>query len=87
VSRRASCLSSFYKWAMKNGLVETDPAYLADKPKRRTGYPGVAGEEGAGGPAGATRRLDELPENIFGRTREHIILDLSAGRHARALRP
>ncbi|MGH6636714.1 MAG: site-specific integrase [Gammaproteobacteria bacterium] len=34
VSRRASCLSSFYKWAMKNGLVKTDPVYLADKPKR-----------------------------------------------------
>jgi integrase/recombinase XerD len=24
--RRASYLSSFYKWAMKNGVVETDPA-------------------------------------------------------------
>ncbi|MCP4993221.1 MAG: site-specific integrase, partial [Gammaproteobacteria bacterium] len=34
VARRSSCLASFYKWAMKNGLVDTDPVYLADKPKR-----------------------------------------------------
>jgi integrase/recombinase XerD len=72
VSRRASCLSSFYKWAMKNGLVETDPVYLADKPKRPHRIPVWLAKEEQEALRAATRRLDDLPENIFGRTREHI---------------
>jgi integrase/recombinase XerD len=72
VCRRASCLSSFYKWAMKNSLVETDPAYLADKPKRPHRIPIWLEKEEQEALRAATRRLDDLPENIFGRTREHI---------------
>jgi integrase/recombinase XerD len=72
VCRRASCLSSFYKWAMKNGVVETDPAYLADKPKRPHRIPVWLEKEEQEALRAATRRLDDLPENIFGRTREHI---------------
>jgi integrase/recombinase XerD len=34
VNRRLSTLSSFYKWALKHEIVEGDPVYLADKPKR-----------------------------------------------------
>ena len=35
VSRQASCLATFYKWALRNKLVEHDPVYLAYKPKRK----------------------------------------------------
>jgi len=34
VTRRLSASSSFYKWALKHAIVEADPVYLADKPKR-----------------------------------------------------
>lgn len=34
VTRQLSTLSSFYKWAMKHAIVEVDPIYRADKPKR-----------------------------------------------------
>ncbi len=72
VSRWASCLSSFYKWAMKNGLVQTDPVYLADKPKRPHRIPVWLEKEEQAALQKAIRNVDDLPENIFGRTREHI---------------
>lgn len=72
VSRRASCLSSFYKWAMKNGLVQTDPVYLADKPKRPQRIPVWLDKEEQASLQKAIRNIDDLPENIFGHTREHI---------------
>lgn len=72
VCRRASCLGSFYKWAIKNGFAERDPVYLADKPKRPYRIPVWLEKEEQEALRAATRRLDDLPENIFGRTREHI---------------
>lgn len=72
VCRRASCLGSFYKWAIKNGIAERDPVYLADKPKRPYRIPVWLEKEEQEALRAATRRLDDLPENIFGRTREHI---------------
>jgi len=38
VTRRLSTLSSFYKWALKHEIVESDPVYLADKPKRPSAF-------------------------------------------------
>jgi len=73
VARRSSCLASFYKWAMKNGLVESDPAYLADKPKRPYRLPVWLERDEQERLQEAARDIDDLPENIFGRTREHIL--------------
>lgn len=73
VARRASCLSSFYKWAMKNGLVEKDPIYLADKPKRPYRMPVWLEKDEQERLQAASRAIDDLPENIFGRTRDHIL--------------
>jgi integrase/recombinase XerD len=73
VARRSSCLSSFYKWAKKNGLVDEDPIYLADKPKRPHRIPVWLEREEQERLQAAARNIDDLPENIFGRTREHIL--------------
>ena len=73
ISRRASCLSSFYKWAKKNGLVAEDPIYLADKPKRPYRIPVWLEKDEQQRLQNAARNIDDLPENIFGRTREHIL--------------
>lgn len=72
VVRRLSCLGSFYKWAIKNGIAERDPAYLADKPRRPVRIPVWLDKEEQGALQRAARNVDDLPENIFGRTREHI---------------
>ncbi|ABA57205.1 Phage integrase [Nitrosococcus oceani ATCC 19707] len=72
VARRSSCLGSFYKWAMKNALVESDPIYLADKPKRPYRIPVWLEKEEQRAFQEAVQRVEDLPENIFGRTQEHI---------------
>lgn len=73
VARRASCLSSFYKWAKKNGLVEEDPIYLADKPRRPYRIPVWLEREEQERLRDAARSIDDLPENIYGRTRENLL--------------
>ena len=73
VARRSSCLASFYKWAMKHGLVDTDPVYLADKPKRPQRIPVWLEKDEQRRLQEAARNIDDLPENIFGKTREHIL--------------
>ena len=73
VSRRSSCLSTFYRWAKKNGLVQEDPIYLADKPKRPHRIPVWLEREEQERLQAAARNIDDLPENIFGKTREHIL--------------
>jgi integrase/recombinase XerD len=72
ISRRASCLATFYKWAVKNKLVDADPVYLADKPKRPHRIPVWLEKEEQQAFQQAMRNVDDLPQNIFGRTREHI---------------
>jgi integrase/recombinase XerD len=72
VSRRSACLGTFYKWAMKGGLLEKDPVYLADKPKRPHRIPVWLEKEEQATLQQAMRNIDDLPKNIFGRTREHI---------------
>lgn len=73
ISRRTSCLASFYKWAMKNSLVETDPVYLADKPKRPLRIPVWLEKDEQERLQVAAHNIDDLPDNIFGKTREHIL--------------
>jgi integrase/recombinase XerD len=72
VSRRASCLGTFYKWALRSKLVEQDPAYLAYKPKRPHRIPVWLEKEEQQSLQKTLRNVDDLPRNIFGRTREHI---------------
>src|ERR671914_856352 len=60
------------KWAMKNKLAESDPVYLADKPKRPHRIPVWLEKEEQVTLQKAMRNIDDLPKNIFGRTREHI---------------
>src|SRR5438270_268313 len=71
-SRRASCLATFYKWALRNELMEQDPVYLAYQPKRPHRIPMGLEKEEQTALQKALRNTDDLPENIFGRTREHI---------------
>ncbi len=73
IARRSSCLASFYKWAMKGGLVENDPVYLADKPKRPQRMPVWLEKDEQERLQNASRNIDDLPENIFGKTRDHIL--------------
>jgi integrase/recombinase XerD len=72
VARRASCLGTFYKWAMKNKLVQADPVYLADKPKRPHRIPVWLEKEEQAALQTAMRNVGNLPKNIFGHTCEHI---------------
>lgn len=73
VARRSSCLASFYKWAMKNNLVESDPVYLADKPKRPLRIPVWLEKDEQQRLTEAAKNIDDLPENIFGKKREHVL--------------
>ena len=68
IARRASCLGSFYKWARKNGLVESDPIYLADKPRRPHRIPVWLERDEQRALEEAARRIDDLPMDIFGQT-------------------
>lgn len=72
ISRRTSCLASFYKWAKKNERVENDPVYLADKPKKPQRIPIWLDREEQHLLEQAIARTDDLPDNIFGRKREHV---------------
>ena len=62
VSRRSSCLASFYKWAMKNSLVENDPMYLADKPKRPQRIPVWLEKEEQERLKAAAHDIEDLPD-------------------------
>ena len=73
INRRASCLSSFYKWAMRNKVVENDPVALAEKPRRPDRIPVYLDEEELERFKIALTRVDDIPENIFGQRIEHII--------------
>jgi integrase/recombinase XerD len=57
---------------MKNKLVQADPVYLADKPKRPHRIPVWLEKEEQTALQTAMRNVEDLPKNIFGRTREHI---------------
>jgi integrase/recombinase XerD len=72
LARRISCLSSFYRWAKKNEIVVDDPIYLADKPKRPYRIPVWLDNEEQGALEAAVKRVDDIPDNIFGQKRERV---------------
>lgn len=69
VARRASCLSSFYKWAKKNHQVEADPVYLADTPKRPQRLPVWLERDEQERLHAAANAREELPANLRGQAR------------------
>jgi integrase/recombinase XerD len=66
VTRRLSCLSSFYKWALKHEIVEADPVYLADKPKRPLRIPVWLEKEQQQRLEATIKDRRNIPINIFG---------------------
>ena len=66
VNRRLSTLSSFYKWAMKHEIVDADPVYLADKPKRPLRIPIWLEREEQARLEATIKSRENIPINIFG---------------------
>jgi integrase/recombinase XerD len=66
VTRRLSCLSSFYKWALKHEIVDSDPVYLADKPKRPHRIPVWLEKEEQQRLEATIKDRRNIPINIFG---------------------
>ena len=66
VTRRLSTLSSFYKWALKHEIVEADPVYLADKPKRPLRIPVWLEKEEQQRLEATIKDRRNIPINIFG---------------------
>ena len=66
VNRRLSCLSSFYRWALKHEIVDSDPVYLADKPKRPLRIPVWLEREEQARLEATIKSRENIPINIFG---------------------
>ena len=73
VARKISCLATFYKWAKRNNKVEEDPIYQIEKPKRPRRIPVWLETEEQNALNKATRNYDDIPDNIFGRSRESLL--------------
>ncbi|MGY6217368.1 tyrosine-type recombinase/integrase [Methylolobus aquaticus] len=73
IARKISALSSFYKWAKRQDLVETDPIYLIEKPKRPRRMPVWLEKEEQNDLQRAIRNYDDVPDNIFGRSRDSLL--------------
>ncbi|SJM90431.1 tyrosine-type recombinase/integrase [Crenothrix polyspora] len=69
VARKISCLATFYKWAKRNHKVQEDPIYQIEKPKRPRRIPVWLETEEQAALLKATRNYDDIPDNIFGRSR------------------
>jgi integrase/recombinase XerD len=72
VNRRLSCLSSFYKWALKHEIVEADPVYLADKPKRPLRIPVWLEKEEQQRLEATIKSRENIPINIFGQNKQQM---------------
>lgn len=73
IARKISCLATFYKWAKRNDLVEDDPIYQIEKPKRPKRMPVWLEPEEQDIFNRSTRNYDDIPETIFGRSRASAI--------------
>jgi site-specific recombinase XerD len=73
VARKISCLATFYKWAKRNHHVQEDPVYQIEKPKRPRRMPVWLETEEQDAFMRATRNYDDIPDNIFGRSRQSSI--------------
>ena len=66
VNRRLSALSSFYRWALRHEIAESDPVYLADKPKRPLRIPVWLEREEQARLDATIKSRENIPINIFG---------------------
>ncbi|MBK8896977.1 MAG: tyrosine-type recombinase/integrase [Candidatus Competibacteraceae bacterium] len=66
VNRRLSALSSFYRWALRHEIAESDPVYLADKPKRPLRIPVWLEKEEQSQFEATLKDRHNIPINIFG---------------------
>jgi len=73
VARKISCLATFYKWAKRNSKVQEDPIYQIEKPKRPRRIPVWLETEEQDAFIKATRNYDDIPDNIFGRSRDSLL--------------
>ncbi len=72
VNRRLSALSSFYRWAMRHEIVEADPVYLADKPKRPLRIPVWLEREEQARLESTIKSRENIPINIFGDNKQQM---------------
>ena len=72
VNRRLSTLNSFYKWALKQEVVEGNPVYLADKPKRPLRIPVWLEKEEQAKLEATLKDRRNIPINIFGNNQERM---------------
>ncbi len=72
VNRRLSTLSSFYRWALKHEIVESDPVSLADKPKRPQRMPVWLEREEQAQLEATIKSRENIPINIFGNNQERM---------------
>jgi site-specific recombinase XerD len=73
IARKISCLATFYKWARRNEHVQDDPIYQIEKPKRPRRMPVWLEQEEQDDLMKATRNYDDIPDTIFGRSRESSV--------------
>ncbi|NCA71441.1 MAG: integrase [Sphingobacteriia bacterium] len=83
IARRVSCLSTFYKWARKRTLVDTDPVALADTPKRPRRLPVWLDHAEQQRLRTAAAAIEDLPDTLHGAARARIIA--ARRRHAMLL--
>ncbi len=73
IARKISCLATFYRWGKRNNKVQEDPIYQIEKPKRPRRMPVWLETEEQTALMKATRNYDDIPDNVFGRSREFSI--------------
>ena len=71
IARKISCLATFYRWAKRNNKVKDDPIYQIEKPKRPRRIPVWLETDEQAALLKATRNYDDIPDTIFGRSREY----------------
>ena len=72
VNRRLSALSTFYRWLVRNGVVESDPVALAEKPKRPLRIPVWLEKEEQAQLEATIRDRRNIPINVFGDNQKHM---------------
>ena len=72
-NRRVSCLSSFYKWANHQGIIDHDPVHLAEKPKIPSRIPVYLEKEEQQKLRAALTDHENIPKSIFGKKSKYLI--------------
>jgi len=72
VNRRLSALSTFYRWLVRNGIVESDPVAMAEKPKLPLRIPVWLEREEQAQLEATIRDRRNIPINVFGNNQKHM---------------